>query len=229
MDTNVFDFGGAPQDKSDSIMGDLNDTDISIMAYLEQLYWTHGSVPTYEKIAEGLNLSVVRVRESWKKERFRNAVVARGIELDRRGEDILSPAQITLVNMLLNVHDKNSLRQKLEACGISTAKYNAWLRDPAFQSYLKLRTEQLFEGSDHEAYKSLLEAVTDGDVQAMKLFFEMRGIYNPRLTVEVNIETVVYRVVEIVAKHIRDPQILEAIATEIETLEVGQGNRAKSA
>jgi hypothetical protein len=90
-----------------------------------------------------------------------------------------------------------------------------------------MRTEQLFNHSDHEAYKSLVEQVMNGDVTAMKLFFEMRGIYNPKVTVDINIETVVYRLVEIVGRHVRDPQILQSIAKEVE--ELGLPKRALTA
>jgi hypothetical protein len=209
----------------------LSDYEIRILSYVEQLYWETGRVPSQAAVVEGLDpLASTKtrnlVKRAWEKERFLDALEKRGIEF-KIDEKVLAPKQIVLVNMLLNVGDKKSLRQKLEILDIKQAQYNAWLGDPAFHKYLTMRTEQLFEHSDHEAYKSLIEQVMNGDVTAMKLFFEMRGIYNPRLTIDINIETVVYKLVEVVAKHVKDPQILQAIATEVEDL--GLPKRALSA
>lgn len=209
----------------------LSDAEIRVLSYVEQLFWETGRLPSQAAVVEGLDpLSSLKtrnlVKRAWEKERFQKALEDRGLEF-KTDEKVLSPKQIVLVNMLLNVGDKKSLRQKLELLKVTMIQYNAWLRDPAFHQYLTMRTEQLFNHSDHEAYKSLIEQVMNGDTQAMKLFFEMRGIYNPRVTVDINIETVVYRLVEIVGKHVRDPQVLQAIATEVE--ELGLPRRALSA
>jgi hypothetical protein len=209
----------------------LSDADIRVLSYVEQLYWETGKVPSQAAVVDGLDpLASLKtrnlVKKAWEKERFQRALTERGIEF-KIEEKILSPKQIVLVNMLLNVGDKKSLRQKLELLKVTMVQYNAWLRDPAFHQYLTMRTEQLFNHSDHEAYKSLVEQVMNGDVTAMKLFFEMRGIYNPKVTVDINIETVVYRLVEIVGRHVRDPQILQSIAKEVE--ELGLPKRALTA
>jgi len=167
----------------------------------------------------GIKGAKTKVTQAWNKPRFQSALEKRGLE-HQNDSKLLTPTQLLLVNMLLNVEDKKSLRQKLEMLGITMAKYQTWLRDPAFHSYLTMRTEQLFENSDHDAYKALIQAVMRGDTQAMKLFFEMRGIWSPKLEINVNIESVIYRVVEVVGKHVKDPQILNAIADEVEQLEI---------
>jgi len=202
----------------------LNNFELSMLAYVEQIYWETGYIPTQDMIAEGLDFlktpaTVRKVRNAFAKPRFQSALEKRGLEYQRDAK-FLTPVQLLLVNMMLNVEDKKSLRQKLDVLGVSLIKYQAWLRDPAFQKYLTMRTEQLFENSDHDAYRSLLQAVTRGDVTAIKLFFEMRGIYSPKLDVNINIESVIYRVVEVVGKHIKDPTILNAIADEVEQMEI---------
>jgi hypothetical protein len=202
----------------------LTDSELSVLAYVEQVYWQTGKVPSKEATIEGLDpfsstATRTKVTRAWNKPRFQAALEKRGLEFQNDSK-FLTPTQLLLVNMLLNVEDKKSLRQKLDLLGINMAKYQTWLRDPVFHNYLTMRTEQLFENSDHDAYKSLIQAVTRGDVTAMKLFFEMRGIYSPRLDVNVNIESIVYRLVEVVGKHVKDPAILTAIADEVEQLEI---------
>ena len=202
----------------------LTEKELAVLAFVEQIYWETGRVPTKEIVVQGLYpISSTRTKKfveaTWAKPRFQSALEKRGLEF-KNDSKLLSPEQLLLVNMLLNVEDKKSLRQKLEMLGVKMAQYQTWLRDPAFHQYLTMRTEQLFENTDHDAYRALVRAVMGGDVTAMKLFFEMRGIYNPRLDININVETIVYRLVEIVGKHVKDPQILVAIADEVETLEL---------
>ena len=202
----------------------LNDSELSILAYVEQVYWETGRIPTQDAVVEGLDpfsstKTKKRVKACWEKQRFQDALKKRGLEF-KEDSKLLTPTQLLLVNMLLNVEDKKSLRQKLDVLGVTMSQYQTWLRDPAFHKYLVMRTEQLFENSDHEAYKSLVQSVVRGDVSAMKLFFEMRGIYSPRLDININVETIVYRLVEIVGKHVRDPELLRAIANDVEQLEL---------
>ena len=202
----------------------LTETEVGILGFVEQIYWETGRIPTQDMIVSGLDPLQSRatrnkVANAWKKERFQAALEKRGLEF-KNDSKLLTPIQLLLVNMLMNVEDKKTLRQKLEVLGVKYAQYQTWLRDPAFHDYLTMRTEQLFEHSDHEAYKSLVKAVMSGDVTAMKLFFEMRGIYSPRLEVNINVETIIYRLVEIVGKHVKDPATLRDIADEIEVLEL---------
>lgn len=221
-----FDFGESkkPEEPEVSKEPSLTESELSVLAYVEQIYWQTGRVPTKEAVIEGLDplqtpQTRAKVTKAWNKPRFQSALEKRGLEF-QSDRNLLTPTQLLLVNMLLNVEDKKSLRQKLDLLNINMAKYQTWLRDPAFHNYLTMRTEQLFENSDHDAYKSLIQAVVRGDVSAMKLFFEMRGIYSPRLDVNINIESMIYKVVEVVGKHVKDPQILNAIADEVEQMEI---------
>lgn len=200
----------------------LTDLELKIATFVEQSFWENGALPTEERIAETCGTSTSKVKSCWKNASFRQALVARGVDLDpEKSDNLLTPGQVLLANMLLNTHDTRSVREKLELINVSSQQYHAWLRQPAFSNYLRVRAEEMFKSSDFQAYNALSKTVESGDVQALKLFFEMRGIYNPRLQVDVNIEQVVVRIVEIVAKHVGDPEILTAIANDIESLDLG--------
>lgn len=222
-----FQFGDNPEVQEEApiqAQPSLTDSELSILAYVEQIFWETGKVPTKDAVVFGLDplesySTKSKVTKAWNKPRFQEALAKRGLEF-QSDTRLLTPTQLLLVNMLLNVEDKKSLRQKLDMLGVNMQKYQTWLRDPAFHQYLTMRTEQLFENSDHDAYKSLLQAVMRGDVTAMKLFFEMRGIYSPKLDLNINIESMIYRVVEVVGKHVKDPAILTAIADEVEQMEI---------
>lgn len=196
----------------------LNFDEVRVASYIEQIYWEKGEIPSQEIIAKKLQLPIATVIAAWKKELFRRSLLARGLSIEEVNTEVLTPTQITLANMLINIHDKSSVRQLLEPLGITTTQYNAWLRDPVFQKYLRNRIEKIFEASDFEAYKSLLKSVQDGDIAATKFFFELRGIYNPRVQVDIDIKSVMVKIVDVIARNVNDPQIVDAISKELGSL-----------
>lgn len=200
----------------------LDDDQRAAVDFIEQTFWETGGMPTCDKVEAVTGVRSKRV-EKWLKDSdlFRKALIARGVDLQPDVSDAqLSTAQLMCANLLMNTHDKRTEREKLAFLGISSQQYHAWLRQPAFANYLRTRAESLFSASDHKAYNALLQNVEEGDLNAVKLHFEMRGKYRNQLDVNINIETVVVQLVEIVAKHVKDPELLQAIALDVESLEL---------
>lgn len=203
----------------------LSEQQVDVVTLVEQTFFLHGKLPTNEFIADKLGISVRSVAKYWNDDKFREALMKRGVDLrPAESRDLLTAQQLTLANMLLNTMDKQSVRQKLEAAGVTAVQYNNWLTQPAFRDYLAKRAEQMFQASQHEAYMSLSEVMKGGDVPALKLYFEMTGKYTPRAQLDVNIESVMVRIVEIIARHVQDANVIEAIANDIETLTMGKVN-----
>lgn len=200
----------------------LSDIEVKILSLIDQRFWETGYVVSNDKVAADLRCSEQAVKKAWSKPEFRQALVARGVDLSPGDtKDVLTPTQVILANLLLNAHDKRSVREKCELVDVSTQQYNAWMRQPSFAGYLRKRAEFAFAATDSTAYTALSNLVENGDFNGIKLFFEMRGIYNPRMQVDVNVELIVVKLIEIVAKHVTDPLALQAIAAEIELLELG--------
>jgi hypothetical protein len=203
------------------VSGSVSGEELDVLAAYEQLYWTHGGIPTEEKVSDLCGVRVETIKRYWQKDEFRDRIQKRGIDLNAsRTEGLLTLQQLDIVNRMLNVADNRSKREKLAEVGVSTQQFTAWMRQPAFRDYVSRRAEEMFKGADAEAYQALVGAVENGDMTAVRFFFEMRGIYNPRLQVDVNIESVLVRVVEVISRHVRDPQILQAIAADLEILDV---------
>lgn len=202
----------------------LTDVEIKILTLIDQRFWETGGLIDDDRISEELGIPKQAISKAWKKDEFRTALLARGVDLTPdSSKGLLTPTQVLLANILFNVGDKRSVREKCESIGISSQQYTAWLRQPGFADYLRKRGESAFSATDFQAYQSLSQLVAEKDIQGIKLFFEMRGIYNPKLQVEVNVEMVVVKVVEILTRHVQDPEVLMAIASEIEQLELGAG------
>jgi len=204
----------------------LTANEVRILNYVEQVFWETGLCPSPERIAEDLNTSQRSINVAFSNETFRTQLAARGIDpegLVTVGKCIketkaLSAKQIVTANLMLNLHDKRSEREKLQKLEVSSQQYHAWLRQPAFVEFLRKRGEALFSSSDFHAYKSLVNNVKAGDNKSLELFFRMRGIYNPTVDININVQSVLVQVVEIVARHVKDPTILNAIANEIDSV-----------
>ncbi len=89
---------------------------------------------------------------------------------------MLTPIQLALANLLLNLQDKKPVKEKLKELSqefgveVTTQQYNVWLRQPAFADYLKQRAESMFKSSDFAAYNGLVKSVESGDLNGIKLF-----------------------------------------------------------
>ena len=203
----------------------LTSLEVSILTFVEQIFWETGVLPTAEAVAEELNCRTATALAAFKNETFRQALVTKGIPVENfvipgqivKTSKALSPKQILVANLMLNVHDNRSQREKLSWAQVSSQQYHAWLRQPAFVEFVNKRAEQMFGASDHLAYRSLIKNVTAGDPKSLDLFFRMRGIYNPSLNVNLNINAVLTQVIEIVSRHV-SPQVMQTIANELDAV-----------
>lgn len=200
---------------------------VEALTYIEQVYYECGEIPTAEKIAEVTRINVVTIKAYWEDPDFRKAVLARGIVANATTDtQALTYPQLMFANMMMNPSDKRSVREKvkdpsLEGFGITVQQANGWMRSGFFQDHLRKRALALFGGAEASAYKGFVSAVESGDMNAIKMFFEMKNIYNPRVQVDFNISSVVVRIIEIVSNHVKDPGTLQAIANDIDGLELG--------
>lgn len=194
---------------------------VESLAYCEQVFWETGHIPSVEKIADVVGVTVPTVKRWFSEEAFRSALQKRGVTLsvDDEAAKVLTFQQLDIVNKMMNTMDKTSMREKLEDVGITSQQLNQWMRDPNFSGYIRKRAEAQFAGADASAYMSILKGMESGDLNATKLFLEMRGIYNPKVTLEVNVDAVIVRIIEIIARNVKDPATLAVIADEIEQIE----------
>jgi len=195
----------------------LSEDQFKALNYTEQVFWLTGDFPSIQQIKDNTPLNGKDAEEYYSHPVVLDCVAKRGLDVNKLvGATSLTAEQLLVANMVLNLQDPNSLRQKLKAVKITPHKYETWMRDPVFAGYIRARAEAMFVSADGAAYAGLIKAVQDQDTAAIKLFFEMRGIYNPRLDLNVNIESVLVKVVEIVSRHVTDKRMLIAIADEIE-------------
>lgn len=204
----------------------LTENMVNCLQYIEQIYWENGIIPDNAVVGDVIGIAETTVANYWKDEQFREAIKRRGIDMSTLldGPKILSIQQLDVVSRVLNTSDKRSLREKLDEVGVSPQQYSAWQRQPAFYQYMKKRAEGLFDRADVAANMTTVKAIENGDMNATKLYFEMTGKYSPKMQLDVNVEVILTRVIEIIAKHVQSPAILAAIASDFEELEGGRSS-----
>lgn len=148
---------------------------------------------------------------------FKKSLDSRGIVIDASyvSSGKLTSRQMTAASVMSNYVDRRSDEKKLRDLGISSTEWSTWMLDEKFVTYLQGRTERLLGNSIHEAHMGLIRGVRQGNVQAIKLLYEVTDRYNPDKDSQVNVRMLLGRVVEVIQKHVKDPQILNNLAQEL--------------
>jgi hypothetical protein len=197
----------------------------------EQIFWETGTMPTVERFLE---LSSYRTRkqveELFTSHDFIQKCHERGLPRSASVKSVreaMTVEQLVAINVMLNPMDHRSDRAKLDTANdvlesegyerISMFKWNTWRRTPAFQEFLKVRATELFKSADYKWYQALEQQVANGDVAAMKLFAQARGInLEPeRIQVQIDISNAVAAIFEILAEFVA-PAVLAQIGEKLD-------------
>lgn len=205
-----------------------------LLLFFEQHYWRTSGLPTFKAISStGVDLEEEAYYTALTNPRFLSGLRGRGVpehlinELKNDGRKTLESITLTekqmlVANVLLDTYDKRSRLKKLTELGVSTAEYNLWIKNPVYREYCLSRAEALLEEAQPQAHMSLIERVAQGDLGAIKYFNAITGRYRERVSagVEVNVTNVtgsdmLIRVVEVIQRHVKDPELLSAIGEDI--------------
>lgn len=207
----------------------LSHDEYELLTFIEQSWLRSGAIPSLEKCVE-VGFSDKVYKKCFKDPAFVELAEERGITLTKKvagalvpvgqtlpANAVLSAEQLAVANSMLDLQDTRSQKKKLQDLDVSTAKYNSWLRDPAFQSYLRERSESLLGDALPEAHMAMLDRVRAGDVNALKFYYEMTGRYVPASTKGTNIDVMALMtsVVEVIQRHVHDPHIQVAISDDL--------------
>ena len=138
----------------------------------------------------------------------------------------LTPLQLIVANRMLDLADTRSEKKKLSDLGVTTLKYQSWLRDPDFSGYLRERVENMIGDVQHEAMVSLMDNVRAGRTDAIKYYHELIGRFVPQGnstggTTAYDMQQIIVRIIEIISDEVDDPQIAARIGDRLKALVVG--------
>lgn len=213
----------------------LNDEQIALADYFEQFYLINSSLPSRDFLVSTIGiveslydrclsskewLDHVEGREVNIREYLPVTGTASNIKKLRSAGKGLSGKQLAVCNLMLDFSDNRSDLKKLREIGVTTAQWEAWKRDPAVQSYLRARAENLLGDNQHLMQKAHLERIAQGDMGAIKLAYEMTGIFIPERGTKANesaadTKMIIMRILEVLQRRITDPELLVAVGEDI--------------
>lgn len=142
--------------------------------------------------------------------------------LDRRGitrplslgeELSLTDRQIAAISILTNFNDTRSPVAKLAKAGITAEELAGWRSNPVFQEALKNWTDDMLDNIAPDAAVELARAIKKGNFPAIKFYYEITGRANSPEAI--NVKQAMNVLIEAVQKHVKDPEVLQAIANEV--------------
>lgn len=199
----------------------LNDRQARAATFFEQKFWETGSLATNEAAAEALDEKEDYIKGLWKLDAFRTYLITRGVNLGETDSNLLTSAQLLCANILLNVHMPGTVREKLATVKVSLAQYQAWMKQPAFRNYIEKRAREAFGQAEWEVRQSHLKNALDGDFKSIELFYEMTGIHTRKLDVNINVNDLLNRFVEVVQRRV-DPATMALIADDLDRVLNGE-------
>lgn len=168
-----------------------------VLAVVETHYTIKRKLLTVDEIAERLDIDYDSAKQVYSEPAFKQALRTKGLVTDSRFKNSLTPQQVHCANIVTNRHDAKTFREKLQICGVKVNQWNAWMADAVFSKYVQEKGNLDFNSSDHIFQGSLLEGVQNGDAASLKLYAEIRGIFQNKVSVDVNINLVVEQLVEV--------------------------------
>lgn len=155
--------------------------------------------------------------------RLKNRGVGYEKQLKKSDPEYLNPSQLSdkqlaVINTLLNPFDRRSQTKKLADLGVSSATLHGWMKDKRFIQYYNDRAEEMFgpEGLP-VAHEALMRKVAEGNLGAIKLFYEVSGRHTGVNKQEIaNLKLVFARFTEILQRHVT-PETMKVIVSELNT------------
>lgn len=138
----------------------------------------------------------------------------------------ITPLQLVIANVMMDVTDTRSTRKKLQDHGVKTGTYQMWLRDPNFKNYLQQRAENLIGDVQHEAMLSLVDKVMGGDLKAIQYYHELTGRFTPANTATTqssihDMQQIIVKIIEIIIDEVDDQATALRISDRLKGLVMG--------
>ena len=144
---------------------------------------------------------------------FKNGLKFRGIPVnDTIG---LTAEQGYVLSLLTDVTDRRPVGAKLKQCGVSYAKYRAWLKQPAFSSYMQNVTENALTEHAGDINTVLVNKALNGDLNSIKYVHELSGRHDPNHQQLQDLRVVMDTIIESIMRHVKDTSTIQAINADI--------------
>lgn len=181
-----------------------------ILPWVEVFYHTHKRYPSDTELAAQFNLDAVDLQHLHASKFYLNCLRDRGIN---HQPGFFTPEQVAAISLITNIYDPRPNNAKLAAIGVTPEQYNGWMQNQSFKDELNRRAEELMDNVFPDAQAALAKKVRNGDINALKFYYEITGRANSPETI--NLKLTMMKIIEAIQKHVKDPAVLQAISEEI--------------
>lgn len=174
-------------------------------------------VPTITEVTEFLkkkhkNITEISVNYYLQRRLVIKGLDARGIPWRQHSQNELTNQQVAVATVMMNFSDVRSNTDKLAQLGVLPDTYNAWLRDPQFKALVDSLADQNLANIRPTAVTEFTKKINSGDWNAIKYWLDTTGEMQQDAPQS---EVLLRMLIEIIQKHVKDPEIIIAIAQDI--------------
>jgi predicted transcriptional regulator len=185
-----------------------------LINFYEVQWHLRSRVPTIEEVAKHIKASQVAVNYYLQRRQVIKGLDNRGIPWRQHTQENLTATQVAAAVTIMNFADTRSNSEKLDQLGINPSQYYAWLSDPQFKTLIDNLADQNLKNIRPTAIGEFTKLINKGDWQAVKYYLDVTGEFANNSNAPQS-EQLLKMIVEIIQKHVKDPEVITAIAQDI--------------
>lgn len=186
-----------------------------VMPWVETFWHGKKRYPTVDEFMTKFNFTALEVERMNLSPFWIKSCERRGIRITSDSD--LSPKQVAAISLITNFSDRRPITIKMAAIGVTEEELNGWYADPQFTRELNARADQTLELGYAEVQAAFMKEVQKGNFQAIKFYYEVTG--RTKNEEAQNLKAIVTQLIEAVQKHVQEPEVLAAIANEIQSMQ----------
>jgi hypothetical protein len=184
-----------------------------ILPWVEVFWHSHKRYPTDTELSAEFGFNADDLMRLKASKFYNECLKNRGIS---QNVTFFTEKQVAAIALITNFTDNRPVDSKLAGIGVTPEMYNGWMQNPAFKRELQSRADDILDNVYPEAQAALAKKVRTGDMAALKFYFEITGRASSPETI--NLKMTMARMIEAVQKHVKDPAVLQAIASELSSV-----------
>lgn len=197
-----------------AIKNALTKKEKEVIAFYELEWFVKHRVPTVADVAKACKIPQTSVNYYLSQRKLVvKALNERGIPWAQHSQTELTSEQVAVATVMMNFADTRSNDEKLDALGVNPTQYQSWLRDPQFKTLIDSLADQNLVNIRPTAVTEFSKKIQQGDWNAIRYWFETTGELDAKSTL--NPENFMMMIIEILQRHVKDPEVLMAIAQDI--------------
>lgn len=182
-----------------------------ILPWVETFWHSKKRYPTDGELAQKFGLTVNQIERLHYSKYYEICLESRGITRENRD---LTERQVAAISLMTNFSDTRSPTVKMTSIGVTEEELNGWYSNPMFQREMAARADAILDNVFPAAQAQLARHIQKGNFPALKFYYEITGrAQSPEV---VNLKLAMQRLVEAVQRHVKDPEVIQAIGMEMQ-------------